>query len=71
MMKMILGFWAGCCAAAGVLAGPDNDTDINVVAPSNAAQDRLCQLGALRGGVAIKGGLSGNMELNMASLSCL
>ena len=64
-------FLAGCCAAAGVLAGPDSDTDINVVAPSNAAQDRLCQLGVLRGGVAIKGGLSGNMELNMATLSCL
>jgi hypothetical protein len=70
MMKMMLGF-CGCCAAAGVLAGPDNDTDINVVAPSNAAQDRLCQLGVLRGGAATEGGLSGNMELNMVLLSCL
>ena len=52
---------------AGVLAGPDSD--INIVAPSSAAQDRLSQPGVLRGGVAIKGGLSANMELNMASLS--
>ena len=43
MMKRMLGFCAGCCAVAGVLAGPDNENDINVVAPSNAAQDRLCQ----------------------------
>jgi hypothetical protein len=68
MMKMMLGF-CGCCAAAGVLAGPDSDSDINVVAPSNAAQDRLCQLGVLRGGVAIYAGLVANTVLNMASLS--
>ena len=66
MMKRILGFWAGC-AAAGVLPGPDSD--INIVAPSSEAQDR--KPGVLRGGVAIKGGLSGNMELNMATLSLL
>ena len=70
MMKRMFGF-CGVCATAGVLVGPDSDTDINVVAPRSAAQDRLCQLGVLRGGVAIKGGLSGNMELNMATLSCL
>ena len=64
MMKRILGFCAGCCAAAGVLAGPDSD--INIVAPSSAAQDRLCQPAVLRGGVAVEGGLSGNMQLNMA-----
>jgi hypothetical protein len=29
----------------------------------------MCQPGVLRGGVAIKGGLSGNIELNMATLS--
>ena len=40
-MKRMLGF--GCCAAAGVLAGPHNDTDIYIVAPSSEAQDRLCQ----------------------------
>ena len=66
MMKRMLGFWAGC-AAAGVLAGPDSD--INIVAPSRTAQDRLSQPGVLRGGVAIKGGLSANTVLNMASLS--
>ncbi len=38
MMKRMLGF-AGACAAAGVLAGPDSD--INIVAPSSVAQDRL------------------------------
>ena len=68
MMKRMLGFCAGC-AVAGVLAGPDSD--INIVAPSSEAQDRLCQPGVLRGGVAIEGGLSSNMQLNMASLSCL
>jgi hypothetical protein len=67
MMKRIFGFCGGCCAVAGVLAGPDND--INIVAPSSEAQDRMCQPGVLRGGVAIKGGLSGNIELNMATLS--
>ena len=51
MMKRMLGFCAGCCAEAGVLAGPDNDNDISVVAPSNAAQDRLCQPTLLRVGV--------------------
>jgi hypothetical protein len=71
MMKIMLGFCAGCCAAAGVLAGPDSDNDIKVVAPSNAAQDRLCQLGFLHGGVAIKCRSSGNTELTMATLSCL
>ena len=69
MMKRILGFCAGCCAVAGVLTGPDSD--INIVALSSEAQDRLSQPGVLRGGVAIKGGLSGNMELNMATLSFL
>src|SRR5882724_1173656 len=69
MMKRILGFCAGCCAVAGVLASPDSD--INIVAPSSPAQDRLCRPGVLRGGVAIKGGLSGNMELNMTTLSRL
>jgi len=66
MMKRILGFCAGC-AVAGVLASPDSD--INIVAPSSEAQDR--KQGVLRGGAAIKGGLSGNMELNMATLSLL
>ena len=67
MMKRMLGFCAGCCAAAGVLAGPDSD--INIVAPSSEAQDRLSQPSVLRGGVAIKGGLAANMVLNMATLS--
>jgi hypothetical protein len=67
MMKRILGFWAGCCAVAGVLAGPDRD--INMVALSSEAQDRLRQPDALLGGVAAEGGLSLNMESNMASLS--
>ena len=62
-----VGFLCRLLRAAGVLAGPDSD--INIVAPSRTAQDRLSQPGVLRGGVAIKGGLSANMELNMASLS--
>jgi hypothetical protein len=65
MMKRIFGFWAGCCAAAGVLTSPDSG--ISIDAPNKTAQDR--KPGVLRGGVAIKDGLSGNMELNMASLS--
>jgi hypothetical protein len=70
MMKRIFGFCGDCCATAGVLAGPDSD--INIVALSSEAQDRLDKPGVLRVGVAIKGGgLSGNMELNMATLSCL
>jgi hypothetical protein len=67
MMKRILGFCAGC-AVAGVPAGPDSE--INIVAPSSEAQDRVCKPGVLRGGVAIEGDLSGNMELNMVTLSC-
>jgi hypothetical protein len=67
MMKRMLGFCVGCCAAAGVLAGPDSD--INIVALSSEAQDLLCQTDALLGGVAAEGGLSLNMESNMASLS--
>jgi hypothetical protein len=62
----MLGFCAGC-AVADVLAGPDSD--INIVAPSSEAQD--FKPGALRGGVAMKGGLSGNVELNMVTLSLL
>ena len=34
-----VGFLCRVCATAGVLAGPDSD--INIVAPSSAAQDRL------------------------------
>jgi hypothetical protein len=67
MMKMILGFWAGCWAAAGVLAGPDSD--INIVAPSSEAQDRLCQPELLVGGIGAEGGFSSNVQSNMASLS--
>jgi hypothetical protein len=67
MMKRILGFCAGCCAAAGVLAGPDSD--INIVALISEAQERLCQPDILRGGVAAEGGLSSNVQFNMASLS--
>jgi hypothetical protein len=65
----MLGFCAGCCAAAGVLAGPDSD--INIDAPNKTAQDRLRPLNALLGGVAAEGGLSLNTESNMASLSLL
>ena len=44
MMKRMLGFCAGCCcAAAGVLAGPANESDISVAAPTSAAQERECQ----------------------------
>jgi hypothetical protein len=68
MVKRMFGFGAGW-AVAGVPAGPDSD--INIVAPSSEAQDRLDKPGVLRGGVSAKGGLSGNAELNMATLSCL
>jgi hypothetical protein len=67
MMKRILGFCDGCCATAGVLTSPDSG--INIDALNKAAQDRLRQPDALLGGVAAEGGLSLNMESNMASLS--
>jgi hypothetical protein len=67
MMKRMLGFWAGCCAAAGVLINPDSG--INIDALNRTAQDRLRQPDALLGGVAAEGGLSLNVESNMASLS--
>ena len=37
MMKRMFGF-CGVCAAAGVLAGPDNASDISADAPSSAAR---------------------------------
>ena len=60
MMKRILGFCCCCCcAAAGVLVGPDNETDINVAALISAAQDRVCKpLTVLRKTSRILGGLS-------------
>jgi hypothetical protein len=49
MMKRMFGF-CGVCAAAGEVAGSDIDSDINVVAPSNAARDRSFQpVAAFRG----------------------
>jgi hypothetical protein len=66
MMKTMLGF-CGCCATTGVLISPDSG--INIDALNKAAQDRLRQPDALLGGVATEGGLSLNMESNMASLS--
>ena len=50
-----------------VLTSPDSG--INIDALNKTAQDRLRQLDALPGGVAAEGGLSLNMESNMASLS--
>ena len=69
MMKRMFGFWAGCCAAAGVLTGPASD--IIIEALSSAAHDRLSQPDCVRGGVATEGRLSSNMESNMLSLSHL
>jgi hypothetical protein len=69
MMKTIFGLCGCCCAAAGVLAGPDND--INIVAPSSEAQVPLCQPAVLRGAVGIATGWSFAMQSNMASLSLL
>jgi hypothetical protein len=66
MMKRILGFCAGCCADAGVLAGPDSD--INIVALSSEAQDLLCRLDVLRGGIAAESGLSSNVQHGFALL---
>jgi hypothetical protein len=50
-----------------VLTAPDSG--INIDALNKAAQDRLRQPDALLGGAAAEGGLSSNMESNMASLS--
>jgi hypothetical protein len=65
----MLGFCGGCCATARVLTSPDSG--INIDALNKTAQDRVRQLDALLGGVAAEGGLSLNMESNMASLSLL
>jgi hypothetical protein len=69
MMKRMFGFcWF--CAKAGVLTGPDNA--ISIVVLSSEAQVPLSQPDVLRGGVPVGGdGSSGNIELNMATLSCL
>jgi hypothetical protein len=67
MMKRILGFWAGCCAAAGVLPSPASDISIDAL--NKAAQDRLRQPDASWGGVAAEGGFSLNVKSNMTSLS--
>ena len=64
-----VGFLAGCLRCRRRAGRSGQRHRHQCVAPSNAAQDRLCQPAVLRGGVAIKGGLSGNMELNMATLS--
>ena len=68
MMKRMLGFCAGCCcAAAGVLAGPDNASDISVAAPISAAQDRVCQpLIVLRRASRMLGGLLLSMQSDMS-----
>src|SRR5580704_5457056 len=71
MMKRMLGFCC-CCAAAGVLAGPDSEIDISVVAPSSAAQERLCQPAArLHSTFPVPDGFSLGTKLTMASLSSL
>jgi hypothetical protein len=66
MMKRMLGF-AAVCATAGVLTGPDSD--INIVALSSAAQDRLSQPALLGDAVGASGGLSFSLRLDIASLS--
>jgi hypothetical protein len=65
----MLGFCDDPCATARVLTSPDSG--INIDALNKTAQDRVRQLDALLGGVAAEGGLSLNMESNMASLSLL
>jgi hypothetical protein len=67
MMKRIFGFCDGCCAVAGVLAGPDND--INIVAPSSMAQDALYDPSVLHGAVGIAGLRSVSLQSSMASSS--
>jgi hypothetical protein len=67
MMKRMLGFCAGCCAAAGVLIGPDSGISIDAL--NRAAHDRLSQPKGLFGGAA--GGLSANTDFNMVLLSLL
>jgi hypothetical protein len=52
-----------------VLASPDSE--INIVAPSNMAQDCLCDPFVLHGAVAIAGGGSLSLQSNMASFSRL
>jgi len=66
MMNRMFGFWAGW-AAVGVLTAPDSI--ISIDAQSSEAQDLLCQLDVLHAGIAAEGGLSFNMESNMALLS--
>jgi len=68
MMNRMFGF-AGACATAGVLPGPQTDADINMVAPSSEVQDLLYQLNVVRC-LAIES-LSSNTQFNMASLSFL
>ena len=63
------GLLVGSAAAAGVVAGPDSD--INIVAPSSAAQEYLCRPAILGAVVRLPRGLSLNMHSIMASLSCL
>src|ERR1700730_8115772 len=67
MMKRILGFCGGCCATAGVLTSPDSD--FNIVAPSNMAQDRLCDPPVLHGADGIAGVGSVSLQSSMASFS--
>src|SRR6476469_7751708 len=65
MMKRMFGF-CGVCATAGVVAGPDSDSDTSVVAPRSAAQDRLCQPSPTsRNGFGMPDGLSLCVEQNM------
>ena len=72
MMKRMLGFCCCCCASAGVLAGPDSESDISVAAPISAAQDRVCKpLIVLRKVSRMLGGLLTRMQSDIASPSCL
>jgi hypothetical protein len=66
----MFGFGCCCCAAAGVLAGPDNDSDISIVAPRSAAQERLCQpVATLHNRFGMRDVLSLCVQSNMASPS--
>ena len=67
MMKRILGFGDGCCAATGVLANPVSD--ISIVAPSNVAQDRWRQPAVLGGTAGIEGVVSLSTQQGMVSFS--
>jgi hypothetical protein len=64
--------FCGVCAAAGVLAGPDNEIEISADAPSSAVQVRARQLdGDLCRLSRVLAGFTLSVESDIVSPSCL